>query len=136
MLCLIPGPLDRPGRARFTLACRRDVFADGLTITGKGRQARRFDCYSADFVRPARARFDQRRLAFFDLWSRQNLDGIDSRAWFFETAFAATLPPYASSPAAPAAPPSATLGITLLVAVGFLGFASAVLVDEIGLILR
>src|ERR1700730_14199949 len=130
---LIRGHLSRCRCARFTFACRREVFAACLTIAGKSRQARRFDCHSADIVDPARARLHQRLLAFLDLGSRQNLDGIDRRAWFFETGFHAAFPPYAPSAASPAAPPAPTLGITPLAAVNFLAFASTALAAEIGL---
>src|SRR5580700_9007320 len=110
---LIRGHLSGCRCARFTLACRREVFAACLTIAGKSRQARRFDCHSADIVDPARARLHQRLLAFLDLGSRQNLDGIDRRAWFFETGFHAAFPPYASSAPSPAAPPAPPLGLVL-----------------------
>ncbi|HWO86655.1 MAG TPA: hypothetical protein VNN75_09235, partial [Stellaceae bacterium] len=133
---LIRGHLSGYRCARFTFACRREVFAACLTIAGKSRQARRFDCHSADIVDPARARLHQRLLAFLDLGSRQNLNGIDRRAWFFETGFHAAFPPYASSAPSPAAPPAPTLGITLLVAVNFLAFASTALADEVGLVPR
>jgi hypothetical protein len=71
-----------------------------------------------------------------DLGSRQNLDGIDSWARFFETGFRAAFPSYASSAAPPATPPAPTLGITLLVVVNFLAFTSTVPTDQIGLVLR
>ena len=119
----MPGPLSGSRRTRFAFVCRREVFGARLTIAGKSRQARRFDGHSADLGGPARARLHQRLLAFFDLGSRQNLDGIDRRAWFFETGFHAAFPPHAPSAAAPAAPPAPTLGITLLIAVNFRAFA-------------
>jgi hypothetical protein len=69
-----------------------------------------------------------------DLGGRQNLDGVDRRAWFFETGYRAAFPPYASSAASPAAPPTPTLGLTLLLAVNLLVFALTGLADEISLV--
>jgi hypothetical protein len=69
-----------------------------------------------------------------DLRGRQNLYGIDSRARLFEAGFHAAFPPYASSAASPASPPTPSLGIAFLVAVNFLAFASTILADEIRLV--
>ena len=133
---LIRGHVSESRRARFIFACRIEALAARLTIAGKRWQARRFECHSAAIVSPARARLHQRLLAFFDLESRQNLDGIDCRAGFCETRFRAAFPPYAPSAASPPAPPAPPLGIALLLAVNLLVFVLTVLDDQIGLVLR
>src|SRR2546423_3722466 len=130
---LTPGPWGGFRLPPFPFACRRYVFGPGLAIAGKGRQARRFDCYGADLGGPARAGLHQRLLTFLDLGSGQNLDGIDRRARFFETGFDAAFPSHATSAASPPAPPTPTLGITFLLPLNFLAFAATALAGEISL---
>src|SRR5690242_6263485 len=100
--------------ARRSRGCEFALPDGAWRIARKRRQARRFDRLGVAFGRPARAGRCYCRLTFHDFGSRQDLHGVGGRERFFEAAFHLSLAPAASSAAAPAATPPATLRLAFL----------------------
>src|SRR5215813_609709 len=132
---LVVGAVDRHHPVRFALAHGDNVLAIRRLIAGKSREARCLECHSADLDRPIRVSLLQRRLAFLHIGGRKDFYGVGSRAWSFETVFSRTLPSCASFSAPSAAPTAAPLGITLIIASGFLAPIVAVLANEFAIFL-